>query len=53
MLSFVVSKLGVNFTYILRAAFYAEVFFDAFLYLQFGFEIFWQNNIGNEAACKM
>jgi len=29
------------------------VFFAAFLYLQFGFVIFWQNNIGIKADRKM
>jgi len=30
-----------------------QVFCTAFLYLQFGFEIFWQNNFGAKAAKKM
>jgi len=30
-----------------------KVFFAAFLYLQFGFVIFWQKNIGSKAARKM
>jgi hypothetical protein len=29
------------------------IFFKAFLYLQFGFVFFWENNIGFEAAHKM
>ncbi len=33
--------------------FHLKVFFTAFLYLQFGFEIFWQNNIVKKASCKM
>jgi hypothetical protein len=32
--------------------FNANVFFKAFLYLQFGFVIFWQKNIGAKAARK-
>ncbi len=38
---------GVNFFNILK------VFCAAFLKLQFGFVIFWQNNFGARAACKM
>ena len=44
---------GLYFTNILQAAFSYESVFAAFLYLQFGFVIFWQKNIGAKAACKM
>jgi len=30
-----------------------KVFCEAFLYLQFGFVIYWQKNIGAKAAHKM
>jgi len=32
--------------------FCAKVFCAAFVYLQFGFEIFWQKNTGKKAALK-
>jgi len=30
-----------------------KMFSSAFLYLHFGFVIFWQNNIDSKTACKM
>jgi len=44
---------GMNFTNILKAIFCTKVFCSAFLYLQFGFVIFWQRNIGAKAACEV
>jgi len=44
---------GVNFTNILRAAFFTKVFCAAFLYLQFGYVIFWLKNVGAKAVHKM
>jgi len=42
---------GVIFANISRSAFF--VFFAAFLYLKFGFVMFWRKNMGAKAACKM
>jgi len=44
---------SVNFTNILRASFCTKVFCAAFMGLQFGFVIFWQNDFGAKAAHKM
>jgi len=33
--------------------FHTKVLWAAFIYLHFGFEIFWQKNIGAKAFCKM
>ncbi len=44
---------GVNFMDILWAPFCTKVLFSAFLYIHYGFEIFWQKNIGAKAARKM
>ena len=44
---------GVNFTNILRADFSYKSFCAAFMCLQFGFVIFWQNDFGAKAAHKM
>ncbi len=47
-----VSK-GVNFTNILHAGFSYLSFEGSFLYLALRFVLFWHNNIGAKAACKM
>ncbi len=47
------TRPGVNFTNILRAAFLCDSVLARFLYLQFGFLIFCQKNIGAKAAHKM
>jgi len=44
---------GVDVINILQALFHVKVLCVAFLYLQFGFEFFWQNNISKKAACKI
>ncbi len=43
---------GVNFTNILQAPFCMKVFCAAFLWLHYGFEIFWRKYIGTKAACR-
>ncbi len=43
---------GVNFINILRSTPFFECF-EAFLYLWFGFVVFWRKNIGEKAARKM
>ncbi len=44
---------GVNFINILLSVSQMKVFCAAFFYLQFDYVIFWLNNIGAKAACKM
>jgi hypothetical protein len=44
---------GMNLTNVLKATFCTKVFCSAFLYLQFGFVIFWQKNIGAKTARKV
>jgi len=44
---------GNNFTNILQTAFCKEVFCEAFMYLHFGFVIFWLKNISTKATPKM
>jgi hypothetical protein len=44
---------GVNFTNILRAAFSFKSFCAAFMFLQFGFVIFWQKDFGTKSDHKM
>ncbi len=47
---------GLNFTNILQVAFFVRKnvrIFEAFLYLQFGFVIFWQKNIGTKVVRKI
>ncbi len=47
-------RTGVNFIKILLAAFFStEVFFAAFIYVEFGFVIYWPKNLGAKAARKM
>jgi len=45
--------IGVNFINILHTNFCTKVYGAAFIYLPFGFEIYWRMNIGAKAACKM
>jgi len=47
------STPGVNLTDNLQAAFSYKSVLEAFLYLQFGFLMFWQKNIGSKTARKM
>ena len=45
---------SVNFPNILQAAFwYKSAFCAAFMCLQFGFDTFWPEEMGANAACKM
>jgi len=44
---------AMNLTNVLKATFSTKVFCSAFLYLQFGFVIFWHKNIGAKTARKV
>ncbi len=44
---------GANFTNIFQADFCVKVFCQAFLYLQFGFVVFWRKNNDAKDASKM
>ncbi len=48
-----VFRPGFNFSNIIRAAFHNKLLCAAFLLLEFGFEMFWQNNIRAKTSCKM
>jgi len=48
LMSFIKSEI-----YIIHLPFCTKVVCAAFLYLNFGFVIFGQKNIGTKAACKM
>jgi len=44
---------GVNSMPFYKQLFLTKCFFEAFLYFQFGFIIFWHKNIGKKFVCKM